>query len=61
MFEGTGPSPTNLVTDYRILFEQQVADGSYLVLQDIECSDLPDPSLSFPLTCDIGVIGEEPW
>ena len=58
MFEGTGPSPTNLASEYRVLFEQEVG-GSYMVLQDVECSDLPLPNLQFPVTCDIGVIGEE--
>ena len=38
MFEGTGPSAANVVSDYIIRFQQRQANGRFLTIRRLLCS-----------------------
>ena len=38
MFEGTGPSAANVVSDYIIRFQQQQANGRFITIRRLLCS-----------------------
>ena len=50
MFEGTGPSADNVVTEFRILIEL-FQGGSFVVQEEFMCSS--PSSASMPATCTV--------
>lgn len=43
MFEGTGPSSNNVVSDFRVILQQQQPDLTYLDIGERNCADVSTP------------------